>query len=134
MKVYEPFTRKELFERVNNFIADKNKPISLKLICELIGVSVKHFRDVFVYKTESLSDNLQRKTSRAFRLLENGEIACKRKFSYRTPDTIVFLKKPVYRAGRAMMLNYDPENGFSLKAQIINKNSYNIPKINLTDD
>jgi len=133
MKVYEPFTRKELYERARRFIDDKNKHITVKLFCELVGCSIPHFRNVFLYQKESMSEDMQRKASRAFRLLENGEVAGKRVNSPYKPDTLVFLKKPVYRAGRAMLLEYDEQTGFSLKARIINKNAYNIPKLDLTD-
>lgn len=132
MKVFEPFTRKELYERSRHFVDDKNKHITVKLFCELAGFSTVTFYDVLVNKSLPMTEDVQRKASRAFKMLENGEVAGKRVNTFAKPNTLVFLKKPVYRAGRAMMLQYDDENGFTLKAKIVNKNSYNIPKINLT--
>ena len=133
MKVFEPLTRRELYERAERFIADKNKSITVKLFCDLAGFTPTHFRDVLVHRKYPMTEDFQRKVSRAFHLIENGEVAARRSKKSTVPDSLVFLKKPVYRAGRAMLLQYDEKQGFSLKARIVNKNAYSIPKIDLTD-
>jgi hypothetical protein len=131
-KVFEPLTKKELYERAGRFTADENRHITLKLFLELAGISNATWHDVFISRKLPMTTKTQIKVSRAFRLLENGEVAAKRVNSI-MPNQLVFLKKPVYRAGRAVLLQYNKDSGFTLKPQIVNKNSYNVPQIDLTD-
>lgn len=133
-KIFDPLTRKEIYERAARFAADENRHITVKLFCELAGFTKSTFYDILISKKHNMSVDVQRKASRAFRLLENGEVAGRRVNSRVVPNQLVFLKKPVYRAGRAILLQYNKDTGFTLKPQIVNKNSYNVPSIDLTDE
>lgn len=133
MRVFEPLTKAELYERVNRFHKDPNRLLTIPLFCELSGIGKTTYRDVFLTRKVPMSQDVQRKVSRAMRLLEKGEIAAKHVGYSPHPNTLVFRKKPVYRAGRAILLQYSKDEGFTLKPQIVNKNSYNVPNLDLTD-
>lgn len=133
MKVFEPLTKKEIYERAKAFVKDENRHITVKLFCELAGFSHTTFKNVLIDRTTNMTEKVQIKATRAFRLIERGEVAGRRVNTVGQPNTLVFLKRPVYRAGRAIMLQYNKDTGFTLKPQIVNKNAYNLPKLDLTD-
>ena len=67
--------RLELKRVIRKFVDDKDRGISLPLFCEIVGISVKHFRDVFVDETEPLTEYMQRRVNKAYYAWLNGEIA-----------------------------------------------------------
>ena len=67
--------RLELKRVIRKFVDDKDRGISLPLFCEIVGISVKHFRDVFVDETEPLTEYMQRRVNKAYYAWQHGEIA-----------------------------------------------------------
>jgi hypothetical protein len=65
----------ELLLVMKRFLADEKRGISHALFAELAGISLAHLRDVFVDNKHPLTENIQRKVSRAYTALQNGEVA-----------------------------------------------------------
>lgn len=84
---------------------------------------LRSFQNVFMYKTREMTNNEQKRLSRALNLLENGEVrAIKR--PYQIKGELQFSKEPKPRLGRGVFLNYKPGEGFKLKTGIYNKQSF----------
>ena len=132
MKLYEPLSKEEIYERIKNFMDDEYRPMTIKLFCKMCGISMETFKDCVVNRVANMSELTQRKVSRGLRLLEQGEVAVTRKYGNKFPDNFVFLEKPKKRIARRVLLEYDKDEGFSIKPKLVNKNSYTINKIDLT--
>jgi hypothetical protein len=68
-------TKRELYSLMKRFIKNKERGISTKLFCELAGISQTILLDTFVYHTEPLTKNVQRRVSKAYQAWLNGEVA-----------------------------------------------------------
>ena len=71
----EVITKQELFKIMERFYADDENKLSDKLFGELAGVHPLHLRDIFIYKKYPLTENVQRRVSRAYNAWKNGEVA-----------------------------------------------------------
>ena len=67
--------KRDLLPLMHRFLKDKNRGISVKLFSELAGVNSNHLLDVFLYRTEPLTERMQRRVSKAFLAWQGGEIA-----------------------------------------------------------
>jgi len=132
VKLFDPLSKQEIYERIRNFMEDEYKPMSMKLFCKICGISFDTMKDCVIDKTLPMSELTQRKVSRGLRLLEQGEVAVTKSYKSTYPDNFVFLEKPKKRIARRVLLEYDNDSGFSLKPKLVNKNSYTINKIDLT--
>ena len=56
----KPLSKFELKRQIKRFHADKNRGISINLFCELAGMSMAHFLDVFIRDKEPLTEVVQR--------------------------------------------------------------------------
>ena len=66
--------KKDLLLYMQRFAQDKERGISLNLFCDLAGMSLTHFKDVFIYKTELLTETVQRRVSRAYQTWAEGRV------------------------------------------------------------
>lgn len=64
----------EIFRRMERFSRDKNKALSWKHFGELCGVDPAHLREIFVSKSEILTEYVQIRVSRALERLEQGDV------------------------------------------------------------
>jgi hypothetical protein len=67
-------TKAQLLEELPKFLADKNRGISVEMFAELCGLHKSHIYDVFVHKTEPLTEYVQRRVNKAYAQVIGGEI------------------------------------------------------------
>ena len=67
-------TKGQLLEEMPKFLADKNRGISIAMFAELCGTHPSHLMDVFVRKSEPLTERLQRRVNKAYGQVLAGEI------------------------------------------------------------
>jgi AraC-like DNA-binding protein len=67
-------TKAQVREAVERFIADPNRTMSERLLCELAGISRDTFRDVFKHKIQGLTPMVQLRMERALTALEKGDV------------------------------------------------------------
>ena len=68
-------TKRELMTQMRRFIRDKERGISMKLFADLCGVNKAHLLDVFKYRTEPLTEYMQRRVAKGYEAWKNGEVA-----------------------------------------------------------
>jgi hypothetical protein len=64
--------KRELHARMDRFLADKGRLISLAMFSDLAGISESQIRDVFRYKTSPMSATVQVAVSKALQEWEQG--------------------------------------------------------------
>jgi hypothetical protein len=70
----EALPKQELYRRLDRFQQDDKSPVSWTMLAELTGYTKGYLRDVFVNKTQPLSETLQIRMSRALQMIENGDV------------------------------------------------------------
>jgi AraC-like DNA-binding protein len=101
------YPKSELKRIIKRFFQDKNRGISIALFADLAGLSHLYLREIFLYETEPLSVNVQRRVDRAYKAWVKGEVAI-----MQNRDTSKFVQyrkeaKPVMQRGMGLKL----ENG-----------------------
>jgi len=118
--------KKQLLELIERFCADKDRGISVMLFAELSGVSLKHFKDVFIDRTEPLTETIQRRVSKAYEEWRDGNV---RVMQNRDRTRFVEYRKepkPLLRRDNRLIV----ENGrIVLKPGIVNRSDYNRPTL-----
>ena len=66
-------TRNEMYEAVRRFRADRDKPISNRLLCEAAGISIDTFKNIFDLGLP-MSEMAQRRLGRALTAWANGDL------------------------------------------------------------
>ena len=64
---------------MKRFVADKDRGISIPLFCDLAGISVAHFRDVFVDEKHPLTETMQRRVNKAYAHWKAGMVRVMRR-------------------------------------------------------
>lgn len=116
-----PLSKQELLLQMNRFAKDANRGIALRFFAELAGVSLTHFKDVFLYQTQPLTETLQRRVNIAYRHWKEGRIKVMRK-----PDKtryVDYRKQPQPPIMRNMGLKVTPE-GIKLRVGMVNRHDY----------
>lgn len=67
-------SKAELYRRMDRYAADEKRLVSWKFLAELAGYSQEYLRDVFLYKTEPLSETMQMRLSKALERIATGEV------------------------------------------------------------
>ena len=62
----KPLSKSELLLQMKRFVADKDRGISVALFCDLAGMSVVHFREVFLDEKHPLTETLQKRVNKAY--------------------------------------------------------------------
>jgi hypothetical protein len=118
--------KKHLLELIERFCEDKDRGISVMLFAELSGVSLKHFKDVFIDRTEPLTETIQRRVSKAYEEWRDGNV---RVMQNRDRTRFVEYRKepkPLLRRDNRLIV----ENGrIVLKPGIVNRSDYNRPTL-----
>ena len=111
----------EIYRRMDRFQEDDNTPWSWPMMAELTGYASGHMRDVFVYKTQPMTETMQIRVSHALAKIEHGDVTV-----MRNKDKTRFIQynqKPQPRMARSNRIIL--ENGqFKVKPGIINHNDY----------
>ena len=83
-------TKSELKRQMKLFAADKDRGISLRLFADLAGISLQHFKDVFLNEYEPVTEYVQKRVNKAYREWKQGKVQVMRKI---TRETYVDYKK-----------------------------------------
>lgn len=67
--------KKELLRQVNLFLSDEGRGISVDLFAEICGLHPNTIRNVFQYRTDTLTEYVQRRVSKGYEAWRRGEIA-----------------------------------------------------------
>ena len=67
-------SKAELYRRMERFAADDNRVISWKFLGELAGLNPLHLRNVFVNKTDPLTELVQMRVSKALQRISDGDV------------------------------------------------------------
>jgi alpha-galactosidase/6-phospho-beta-glucosidase family protein len=106
---------------MQRFYADKERGISIALFAELAGISHGHFHDVFIYNHEPLTENVQRRVSKAYQQWKAGNVKVMKRrdntryVDYRKESQPVFMPK--------MGLQVTSE-GIKIKVGMVNRHDY----------
>jgi len=111
----------ELKAVIKRLLLDPNRGISSNLFADLCGIDRRTLERIFLTGEYPLSENVQRRVSRAYNRYKNGEIAI-----YRNPDNtrfVTFRKEPKPRFARNNQIVF--ENGQAkVKCGIVNRLDY----------
>ena len=116
-----PLSKRELTKHMQRFYADKERGISIALFSELAGISTGHFHDVFIYNREPLTENVQRRVSKAYQQWKAGNVKVMKRrdntryVDYRKESQPVFMPK--------MGLQVTSE-GIKVKVGMVNRHDY----------
>jgi len=116
-----PLSKRELTKHMQRFYADKERGISIALFSELAGISTGHFHDVFIYNNEPLTENVQRRVSKAYQQWKAGNVKVMKRrdntryVDYRKESQPVFMPK--------MGLQVTSE-GIKVKVGMTNRHDY----------
>jgi hypothetical protein len=106
---------------MQRFYADKERGISIALFAELAGISTGHFHDVFIYNREPLTENVQRRVSKAYQQWKTGNVkVMKRRDNTRYVD---YRKEsqPVFMPKMGLQVTSD---GIKIKVGMTNRHDY----------
>jgi len=113
--------KSEIYRRMDRFQEDDNTPWSWPMLAELAGYASGHMRDVFVYKTHTMTETMQIRVSHALAKIERGDVTVMRNRDQ--TRFIQYNQKPQPRMARGNRIIL--ENGaFKVKPGIINRNDY----------
>ena len=114
-------TKIELKRIIKRFFADQDRGISIKLFCELCGISEKHMLDVFLYESQPLTEYVQRRVSKGYQEWRAGNV---RVMKNRDNTRFVeYRKTPQPPIFRSTGLKVTPE-GIKLRVGLVNRHDY----------
>lgn len=117
-------TKKQLREAVARFVADPNRVISVKNLCEIAGISDDTFRDVFKFQKVSLTVTTQIRVERALEAVKRGEVKVQRLSSKHM--VVGYRRKPEPEFARGYGLTM--KNGrIAVRTGLVNVNDYTRP-------
>ena len=122
-----PLSKRELTKHMQRFYADKERGISISLFAELAGISHGHFYDVFIYNKEPLTENVQRRVSKAYQQWKAGNVKImKRRDNTRYVD---YRREPKPAILPKMGLKLTSE-GIKLRVGMVNRHDYSESDLN----
>ena len=93
----------ELLTVVGRFLQDENRGISVNLFCELAGISEETLRQVFLRHAYPMSEQVQRRVSKAYKAWMAGEVAIMQ--ARDTSKYVEYRRDPRPRYGRTQRLH-----------------------------
>jgi hypothetical protein len=70
----QPLSKDQLKIEMKRFYLDKDRGISIKLFAELAGVNMEHFYDVFIYDKQPLTEYIQKRVNKAYKVWKEGGV------------------------------------------------------------
>jgi hypothetical protein len=120
-------SKSELLKQMKRFNADKDRGISIPLFCDLAGMSVEHFRDVFINDKHPLTETVQRRVNKAYIHWKMGMVkVMKRNDNTRYVDYRREAKPPIMPN---MGLKLTSE-GIKLRVGMVNRHDYSETDLN----
>lgn len=112
---------------MKRFNADKDRGISIPLFCDLAGMSVAHFRDVFIEDKHPLTETIQRRVNKAYIHWKLGMVrVMKRNDNTRYVDYRREAKPPI-SPQMGLKLTSD---GIKLRVGMVNRHDYSETDLN----
>jgi hypothetical protein len=106
---------------MQRFYADKERGISIALFSELAGISKGHFHDVFIYKTEPLTENVQRRVSKAYQQWKAGNVKVMRRIDRTKYVDYRKESQPVFKPKMGLQVTSE---GIKIKVGMVNRHDY----------
>jgi len=119
--VDEVLTKAELYRRMARFQEDDKTPWSWPMLAELCGMNSDHLRDVFLYRTNPITEVTQIRVSKALQRIERGDVTVMR--NKNKTRFIRYNNTPQVRAARGNRIVL-MDGKLRVKPGIINKNDY----------
>ena len=116
-----PLRKRELTLHMQRFYADKERGISIALFSELAGISKGHFHDVFIYKTEPLTENVQRRVSKAYQQWKAGNVKVMRRIDRTKYVDYRKESQPVFKPKMGLQVTSE---GIKIKVGMVNRHDY----------
>lgn len=123
-KYEDVLPRQELFLRMNRFLADKNRGISVQRFADACGLSKPLLYEIFRTKKIALSINSQIRISKALAAYERGEIAVVQHKDLSTETVRRKTPKPVMVRSMALTMK---DGKIGLRVGVRNRHDYSIP-------
>lgn len=117
-------TKRDLYNRMDRLLADPHRPISIKLLSDLAGLSDFTIKMVFQSKKIPMSETTQIRMSKALLRLQNGEIEIIENRD-RTRE-VRYVKNPRLRIKRSYGLTV-VDGEIKLKIGLKNRTDYSEP-------
>jgi len=106
---------------MQRFVADKERGISIALFAELCGISYGHFYDVFIYGREPLTENVQRRVSKAYQQWKAGNVKVMKRIDNTRYVDYRKTSQPVYMPKMGLQVTSD---GIKIKVGMSNRHDY----------
>lgn len=120
------YPKTELFRLMERFYADKERGISIKLFCELCGIGVQTWKDVFVYNKQPLSERMQIRVSKGYNEWLQGRVRIMQNHDQTRFVDYRKEAKPPLMASTALQLTPD---GFKVRVGMVNRHDYSQPDL-----
>ena len=122
----ECMTKAEIYRRMDRFQADSSSAFSWKMFSELVGVSESHLRNVFIARTEPMTEITQIRVDRALKKMEAGEVTVMRNKD--RSRFVKYNKEPDPRPQRTYTVNFQGGN-FTVKTGLKARYDYSKPTL-----
>lgn len=119
------YTQQELKRIIKRFVADKNRGISVRLFCELAGLTTTHLREVFIHERETLTPIMQQRVARAYERFKRGEVKTMTQSNKRWVE---YRDVPQPKLKRETRLVLTPD-GFQIRAAVRLRGDYDQPTL-----
>lgn len=114
-------TKIELKRIIKRFFADQDRGISIKLFCELCGISEKHMLDVFLYESQPLTEYIQRRVSKGYQEWRAGNVrVMKNRDNTRFVEYRKTPQPPIFRSTGLKVTS----EGIKLRVGLVNRHDY----------
>lgn len=114
-------SKHELYRQMSRYAEDANTPFSWASFAELSGVSAVHLRNIFIYKTATLTEETQVRVSRALEKMKAGDVTV-----MYNKDKSRFIKhntEPKPRVARGYQIKLI-DGQLKVKPGLVNRNDY----------
>ena len=119
-------SKTELKKQVKKYIADPERVLSIALFAELCGMSLLHFRDVFITDRSPVSENVQMRANKALEAVKNGEV---RVMQRRNLSRYVEYRKVAQPNIQPSMGLKVTSEGIKLRVGMVNRHDYSQPDL-----
>lgn len=122
-----PLSKAQLLREIARFLRDESRGISIRMFCEVCGLSEQHLRDVFIYKKHPLTEEVQIRVNRAYEAWKQGRIKVMKR-----PDNTRYADyrkeaKPVFMPHMGLKMTPD---GIKMSLGMRNRHDYSDAPIN----
>lgn len=116
-----PLSKRELTKHMQRFNADKDRGISIPLFCELAGISKTLFQQVFIWGEEPLTENVQRRVSKAYQQWRAGNVKVMKRIDRTRYVDYRKESQPVYMPKMGLQVTSE---GIKIKVGMTNRHDY----------